>query len=513
MSVALPPLADTQLADNQMIARGLRLPDRAFIDGDWAASTNGAVFETINPATGAVLGTLPHCGPEDVDRAVAAARRAFRAGTWSRAAPEARKAALLRLAALIRRDGRDLAVMESLESGKPVTDCLKEITVEVPDIFQWYGELIDKSYGHVAPTDDSACALVVREPIGVVAAVLPWNFPLLMASWKLAPALASGCSMIVKPAEETSLTTLRLAELAIEAGIPAGVLNVVTGPGETTGRLIGQHGDIDAVSFTGSTEVGRLFLQYAGSSNLKTVGLEMGGKSPFIVLDDAALTPDLIDNAVMAAFWNGGQNCSANMRQIVARSRQEEYVDKITRRAAAIVIGDPLDPRTEMGPMISMQHRRRVQGLIDKGVSEGARAMLAPRGEVAALPGSFLSPAVFADLDPMMTIARDEIFGPVLGVLPVDSAARALEIANGTDYGLHATVYTRDIDRALYFARRLACGTVSVNGFTEGDIKTPFGGYRKSGSLARDKGLEAMSQYQQVKTIWLSLTLPAEAGA
>lgn len=503
-------MSDTALplpshAELQRMAAGLRLPDRAFIDGDWSASDNGALIETSNPATDAVLGTLAHCGQQDVDRAVAAARSAFRSGAWSRCAPEQRKEALLRLAELIRRDGVKLAVMESLESGKPIRDCLREITQEVPAIFQWYGELVDKTYGHVAPTGQEDCAMVVREPIGVVAAVLPWNFPLLMATWKLAPALASGCSVIVKPAEETSLTTLALAALAIEAGIPPGVLNVLTGPGETTGRLIGQHPDIDAVSFTGSTDVGRLFLQYAGSSNLKTVGLEMGGKSPFIVLDDADLTDDLIDNAVMAAFWNGGQNCSANMRQLVARSRQDAYVEKIIARTKQIVIGDPLNPATDMGPLISAGQRNRVQSYVAKGVEEGARRVL----EAVGAPGGrghYLGPTVFADLRPDMVIAREEIFGPVLGVLPVDSMDQALRIANGTDYGLHATVYTRDLDRAMYFARRLECGTVAVNGFTEGDIKTPFGGYRRSGSLARDKGLEAMAQYQQIKTIWLRLS-------
>ncbi|WP_346780225.1 aldehyde dehydrogenase family protein, partial [Achromobacter insuavis] len=487
------------------IAAGLRLPDRAYIDGDWSASDNGALIETANPATGAVLSTLAHCGQKDVDRAVAAARRSFRSGAWSRCAPEKRKEALLKLAALIRRDGVSLAVMESLESGKPIRDCLREITQEVPAIFQWYGELVDKSYGHVAPTGQEDCAMVVREPIGVAAAVLPWNFPLLMATWKLAPALASGCSVIVKPAEETSLTALSLAALAIEAGIPAGVLNVLTGPGETTGRLVGQHPDIDAVSFTGSTDVGRMFLQYAGSSNLKAVGLEMGGKSPFIVLDDADLTDDLIDNAVMAAFWNGGQNCSANMRQLVARSRQDAYVEKIIARTKQIVIGDPLDPATDMGPLISAGQRNRVQSYVAKGVEEGARRVLEAGGAPTGR-GHYLGPTVFADLRPDMAIAREEIFGPVLGVLPVDSMDQALQIANGTDYGLHATVYTRDLDRAMYFARRLECGTVAVNGYTEGDIKTPFGGYRRSGSLARDKGLEAMTQYQQIKTIWLRLS-------
>ncbi|MBN8942252.1 MAG: aldehyde dehydrogenase [Rhizobiales bacterium] len=483
----------------------LRLPSLAFIDGGPVAAVGGEVIETVNPATGQVLATVAHCQAGDVDRAVACARRAFRGGVWSRVAPEQRKAVLLRLAALIRANSTELAVLESLDSGKPIRDCLKEIAVEVPDTFQWYAELIDKSFGKVAPTGEQALAMIVREPIGVVAAVLPWNFPLLMAAWKLAPALASGCSVIVKPAEQTSLSVLRLAELAAEAGVPAGVLNVVPGLGETTGRAIGCHGDIDAVSFTGSTEVGRLFLRYAADSNLKSIGLEMGGKSPFIVLDDAELTPDMIDNAVMAAFWNGGQNCSANMRQIVDRSRQEEFVHLVAERTRALVIGDPLDPATELGPLISDEHRHRVRGYVEAGSREGARTVLSADAALAGSSGAFLGPTIFADLTPAMTIAREEIFGPVLGVMPVDGFEQALATANDTDYGLHATVYTRDLDRAMVMARRLACGTVAVNGFTEGDIKTPFGGYRRSGSLARDKGSEAMAQYLQTKTIWLSI--------
>jgi aldehyde dehydrogenase (NAD+)/gamma-glutamyl-gamma-aminobutyraldehyde dehydrogenase len=489
----------------QAIADRLTLPTEAFIDGSFVAAKSGAVIETVNPATGQVLAAVAHCQAEDVDGAVAAARRAFRSGVWSRVAPEARKTVLLRFAELIRANSNELAVLESLDSGKPIRDCLKEIAIEVPDTFQWYAELIDKSFGKVAPTGEQACAMILREPIGVVAAVLPWNFPLLMAAWKLAPALASGCSVLVKPAEQTSLSILRLAELADEAGIPAGVLNILPGLGETAGAAIGRHGDIDAVSFTGSTEVGRLFLRYAADSNLKSIGLEMGGKSPFIVLDDAELSPEMIDNAVMAAFWNGGQNCSANMRQIIDRSRQEEFVHLVVERAKALVIGAPLDPATELGPLITREHRRRVLDHVESGSREGARAALSGAAFDSDAPGSFLGPTVFADLVPGMTIAREEIFGPVLGVMPVDGIEQALTIANGSEYGLHATVYTRDIDRALFMARRLACGTVAVNGFTEGDLKTPFGGYKRSGSLARDKGTEAMAQYLQTKTIWISL--------
>lgn len=497
-------MSDLDLGHYRALASRLNLGGRAFIDGKRCDA--GGVFETVNPATGEVLASIMHCGAEDVDRAVAAAQRSVADGRWSRVAPEYRKDALLKLADLIRANAEDLAVIESLESGKPIRDCLNEIAVEVPNCFQWYAELADKMFGKIAPTDDGATALIVKEPVGVVGVVLPWNFPLLMAAWKLAPALAAGCSVVAKPAEQTSLTALRLADLAAEAGIPDGVVNIVPGLGETTGAAIGLHDDIDAVTFTGSTEIGRKFMRYSADSNLKTVGLEMGGKSPFIVLDDAPLSAELIDNAVQSAFWNAGQNCSANMRQIVGRKRYDEYLHAVSARADAIIVGDPLDPLTEMGPLISEEHRSKVASYLDLGRSEGASPVL----DKAKLPGpgSYLGPTVFAGLGADMRIAKEEIFGPVLGVLPVDGIEGALEVANSTDYGLHATVFTQDIDAALYLSKRLECGTVAINGFSEGDIKTPFGGYKRSGSLARDKGAEALDQYLHCKTIWITAKGP-----
>jgi aldehyde dehydrogenase (NAD+)/gamma-glutamyl-gamma-aminobutyraldehyde dehydrogenase len=487
-------------------ASALSIETRAFIDGAFTEASDGGTFDSVNPATGETLCAVAHCTGADVDRAVAAARSRFNDGVWSRAAPEDRKEVMLKLSALIRENAEDLAVLESLDSGKTITDCLHEIGTEVANFFQWYGELADKSFGKVAPTGEDALALIVKEPAGVVGLVLPWNFPLLMAAWKLAPALAAGCSCLVKPAEQTPLSILRLAALAQEAGVPDGVLNVLPGMGETTGQAIGRHGDIDIVSFTGSTEVGGYFLRYAGESNLKVIGLEMGGKSPFIVLDDADLTDDLIEHAVNSAFWNGGQNCSANMRQIVDARVAEAYLDKVTARAAAYKVGDPLDPDTDIGAMVTAEHMARVTGYIDKGVAEGARMTT---GGARKGAGYFVDPTVFTGLTPEMTIAREEIFGPVLGVLPVANMDEALQLAADSDYGLHATVFTRDIDRALHMARRLPCGTVSVNGFSEGDIKTPFGGYKRSGSLARDNGVEAMEQYLQTKTIWICQGAPA----
>ncbi|MCP4386028.1 MAG: aldehyde dehydrogenase [Hyphomicrobiales bacterium] len=489
--------------ETHSLASALKPQSKAFIDGAFADAASGDVFETINPATGEVITTVAHCNAVDVDRAVVAARRAFDAGTWSRAAPEERKATLLRLADLVRANAEELAVLESVDSGKTITDCLHEIGNEVADFFQWYAELADKTFGKVAPTGEDALALIVKEPAGVVGLVLPWNFPLLMAAWKLAPALAAGCSTLVKPAEQTPLSALRLAELAVEAGVPAGVLNVLPGLGETTGQAIGRHDDIDIVSFTGSTEVGGYFLRYAGESNLKVIGLEMGGKSPFIVLDDAALDDDLIEHAAMSAFWNGGQNCSANMRQLVSASIADEFTDRVAARANAFKVGDPLDPDTDIGAMVTREHQDKVMGYIHRGGEEGGR--LVTGGSAEGAPGTFIQPTVFSDLKPEMTIAREEIFGPVLGVLRVGGFEEALAIARDTDYGLHATVFTQDIDRAIHAARRLPCGTVSVNGFSEGDVKTPFGGYKRSGSLARDNGVEALDQYVQTKTIWVNV--------
>jgi aldehyde dehydrogenase (NAD+)/gamma-glutamyl-gamma-aminobutyraldehyde dehydrogenase len=474
---------------------------QAFIDGQYCDAADGAKLENLNPATGEIIGTFSHCGAADVDRAVAAARRVFNQGTWSRAAPEYRKEILLKFADLVEKNKNELAVLESLDAGKTITDCLHEVGTEAPAFFRWYAELADKTFGKIAPTADDALALIVKEPAGVAGAILPWNFPFLMAVWKIAPALSSGCSIVVKPAEQTPLSTLKLGELAIEAGIPSGVLNIIPGLGETAGQAIGLHNDVDTVSFTGSTEVGRLFMRYSGDSNLKSVGLEMGGKSPFIVLDDAVISDDLIEHAAMAAFWNGGQNCSANMRQIIAAPLVDEFLDKMLKRVDTFKLGDPLDPDTTIGSMITAEHKDRVMGYIASGKTEGANLVVG--GDVDG-PGHFVAPTVFDGVTNDMTIAKDEIFGPVLGVMAVKSAEDALEIATDTNYGLHATVFTRDIDRAISMARKLPCGTVSVNGFSEGDIKTPFGGYKQSGSLARDNGTEALEQYLQTKTIWIA---------
>ncbi|WP_282046837.1 aldehyde dehydrogenase [Roseibium album] len=487
-------------AEYQAIANKLRPNGQAFIDGKFGDASDGETFQTTNPATGQVLCSVAHCKAADVDRAVTAARRAFNAGVWSRAEPEARKEVLLKIADLVRDHTHELAVLESLDTGKTINDCMDEIGGEVPKFFQWYAELADKVFGKIAPTGPEALALITKEPAGIAGAVLPWNFPLVMAAWKIAPSLAVGCSAVIKPAEQTPLSTIFLAELMQKAGVPDGVVNIVPGFGETAGKAIGLHNDIDTVSFTGSTEVGRMFMRYSGDSNLKGVGLEMGGKSPFIVLEDALLNDDLIEHAAMSAFWNGGQNCSANMRQLIAAPLVEDFTGRIMDRVKSFKLGDPLDPDTDIGSMITKDHKDMVMNYIQSGIDDGARLLT---GGGSDLPGYFIEPTVFQGVAPDMKIAREEIFGPVLGIMPFKTADEALRVASDTDYGLHATVFSQDIDRALHMARSLPCGTVSVNGFSEGDIKTPFGGYKQSGSLARDNGTEALDQYLQTKTIWI----------
>jgi aldehyde dehydrogenase (NAD+)/gamma-glutamyl-gamma-aminobutyraldehyde dehydrogenase len=318
----------------------------------------------------------------------------------------------------------------------------------------------------------------------------------------MAPALTVGCSVIIKPAEDTPLTAIRVAQIAKESGIPDGVLNVIPGFGDV-GEALGRHNDVDAVSFTGSTEVGSLFMKYSGESNLKTIGLEMGGKSPFIVLEDAKINDDLIDNAINSAFWNGGQNCSANMRQIIHSKVKDEFLDKVLKKVKTLKVGDPLDPNSNMGSMISKKHLATVDGYIQKGINEGAKLLF---GGVSGgdQKGFFAKPTLFDDLKENMTIAQEEIFGPVLGILTIKNTEEALNIASNSKYGLHASVFTQDIDRAFHIAKSLPCGTVSVNTFSEGDIKTPFGGYKQSGSMSRDQGTEALEQYLQTKTIWIN---------
>ena len=484
------------------IAQKLKFEGRAFINGKYVNAIDGEKFETINPATGKKLCSVAKCNYKDVDLAVKVSRKAFNSGVWSKSSPEHRKEVLLKFAELLRKHGNENSVLECVDTGKLVTDCINEVANDAPMHFQWYGELIDKVFGKVGPTEPSITSLIVKEPIGVVAGIVPWNFPLMMAVWKMAPALAAGCSVIIKPAEDTPLTAIRVARIAQEAGIPDGVLNVLPGYGDV-GEALGRHKDVDAVSFTGSTEVGGYFLKYSSESNLKPVALEMGGKSPFIVLEDAKINDDLIDNAINSAFWNGGQNCSANMRQIVHKKVKDEFLHKIIKRVKKIKVGDPLNVKSNMGSMISKGHLQTVDGYIQSGIDEGAKLLSGGISD-SKQKGFYAKPTLFDGLKENMTIAQEEIFGPVLGILTVKNDEEALKVASNSKYGLHASVFTQDINRAFHLAKSLPCGTISVNTFSEGDIKTPFGGYKQSGSLSRDQGTEALNSFLQTKTIWIS---------
>lgn len=487
--------------DYALRAKSLSYPSQCLIDGKWVAAKGGATFETKNPANGAVLSTLPACTAEDVDSAVAAARAAFDDGRWSDLHPSARKAILVKLANLIDKHTEELAIMEAIDAGKPITDCLEIDVPETANCIRWHAEAQDKLYDQIAPSAPNAVGLIVREPIGVVGAVLPWNFPLMMMAWKIGPALATGNSVIVKPAEQTPLTALRLGELALEAGVPAGVLNVITGMGPDCGEPLGRHMDVDAITFTGSTEVGRRFLEYSAQSNTKEVCLEMGGKSAAVVLSDAADIPAIAAIQANAIFWNMGENCTANSRIIAHEDVYDELVAELSKQAALWKIGDQLDPETQNGPLVSDEHYKKVTGMVETGKSQGARVVCG--GEGAG--GLMFKPTIFADVTRDMDIFQQEIFGPVVGVTKAASDEEAIALANDTAYGLAATLYTRDISKAHRYARKLKAGTVGVNAYSEGEISTPFGGFKASGFGGRDNGIHAHEQYTELKTIWISL--------
>ncbi|WP_170407386.1 aldehyde dehydrogenase [Ruegeria arenilitoris] len=483
------------------IAAGLDLPTGAFIDGGYRPAISGAVFPTVNPATGAVLTEVAACAAADVDLAVEKARESFDDGRWSRLHPSARKDVLIRLAKLMTRNARELAVMESIDSGKTIFDCE---TVDVPEAIhclKWHAEAIDKIYDQVAPASDDHIAMILREPIGVVGLVLPWNFPLLMLAWKIGPALAAGCSVVVKPAMETPLTALRLAELAAEAGLPRGVLNVVPGGGAEVGEPIGRHMDIDMVSFTGSTVTGKKFLSYAAESNAKEVVLEMGGKNPAIVMEDAENLDRVAAHVMNGAFWNMGENCSATSRLIVHRAVKPELLERIAHHARQWTVGDPLDPATRLGALVSKDHFSKVCGYLDKAPS----VLLGGKAE-----NGFVEATVVELPDNDAPLAREEIFGPVLSVIEVAGFDEAIAMANDTPYGLCASLFTANAKRALRGARAIRAGTVTVNSFGEGDISTPFGGYKQSGFGGRDNGLHAHDQYTQLKTLWIDLSDDAD---
>lgn len=485
-------------------ARALSIRHQAFIDGRYVDAASGKTFDCISPINGTVLAKVAECEAEDVERAVRIARAAFADGRWSETSPVHRKRTLIRFAQLIDAHGEELALLESLDMGKPVSDALAVDVAATVRCMNWTGEAIDKVYDQVAPTGHDELGLVTHEPLGVIAAIVPWNFPMLMAVWKIAPALAMGNSVVLKPSEKSPLTALRLAELAIEAGIPAGVLNVLPGFGKGAGEPLALHMDVDGLVFTGSTAVGKLLMQCAGRSNLKRAYMECGGKSPNIVFADA---PDLAAAARAAAsgiFYNQGEVCTAASRLLVERSIKDEFLAMVVEAGRAMQPRHPLEPGAPMGAMVDQGQMSRVLDYIGKGQAEGARLALGGKQVMAETGGFYIEPTIFDGVGQGMSIAREEIFGPVLSAIAFDSEDEALHIANDSEYGLAAGLWTQNLARAHRVARKLRAGSIWVNYWDGGDMTAPFGGYKQSGN-GRDKSLQAFSKYTETKATWINL--------
>lgn len=489
----------------EQIAANLTFQTKAFINGEFVDAQDGQVFQTVNPANGQVITEVASCGVADVLYAEKVAREAFMDGRWSRMAPAARKEILIRLADLIEAHGDELAVMESMDSGKPINDTVNGDVPETALTFRWHAEAIDKLEDSITAADGDHVSMIVREPIGVVGAILPWNFPMQMAAWKLAPILATGNSVLVKPAQLTSLTLLKIAELAKEAGIPDGVLNVLPGKGSVIGDAIANHPEIECITFTGSTEVGKRLLVQSGQTNAKRVLLEMGGKNPCVVLPDVTDLDYVAEQAVNAVFWNMGENCTSNSRLLVHRDMKAALTEKILEKTKLLKTGNPLDPDNNYGALIEPKHMKSILNYIEIGKQEGATLLCGGEQLYPESGGNYVAPTVFTDVTPDMRIAKEEIFGPVLAIIAYDTEEEAIQIANDTEYGLQASLFTDDVRKAHRVARQLRAGTVSINCYSEGDIGTPFGGFKQSGFFSRDKSLWANRQYTELKTIWMQI--------
>lgn len=485
-------------------AQVLKIDGRAFINGVRVAARDGAVFANLSPIDGRALGDVARCSGADVDLAVAAARSAFEDRRWAGMPPAKRKRILIKFADLMLANSDELALLETLDMGKPIKYSQSVDVQSASNCLRWFGEAIDKIYDEIAPTTDKALALITREPVGVVAAIVPWNYPMLMASWKIAPALAAGNSVVLKPSEKSPLTALRMAELALEAGIPPGVFNVVPGFGHEAGSALALHMDVDCIGFTGSTRVGKQILQYAGQSNLKRAWTELGGKSANIVCADC---PDL-DAAVAAAvgsiYFNQGESCNAPSRLFVEASIKDRFLEKALAMVPDFAPGDPLDPNTVMGAIVDVTQFNSVLGYIESGKSDGAKLLVGGAAAMVDTGGTYIEPTIFDGVNSGMKIAREEIFGPVLSVLSFTDLNDAVKQANATPYGLAAAIWTGDLRRAHQTARALRAGTVHVNQYDEDDITVPFGGFKQSGN-GRDKSLHAFDKYTELKTTWISL--------
>jgi gamma-glutamyl-gamma-aminobutyraldehyde dehydrogenase len=484
--------------------RTLPVPAQSlFIAGAWQPAKSGATLEVVSPIDGKILTTIADAGADDVDFAVRAARAAYEKGTWSKAAPAERKKVLLGIADLIEKHALELAVLGVRDNGTEISMALKAEPGSAAGTFRYYAEAIDKVYGEIAPTAENVLGLVHRAPIGVVAAIVPWNFPTMIGAWKVAPALAAGNSVVLKPAEGASLTLLRLAELCAEAGLPEGVFNVVTGRGAVSGEALGLHMDIDVLAFTGSGPVGRRLLEYSARSNLKRVYLELGGKSPNVVFADAPSIDQAAKVSAYGIFRNSGQVCVAGSRLLVERSIHEEFSEKVARIAAGMKLGDPLQLSTEAGAISSEIQLRKDLGYADQALSEGATLRTGGKRILEDTGGFYMQPTVF-DVSSSMTLAREEVFGPILSIIPFNTEEDALGIANATDYGLASAVWTSNLSRAHRMVRGIKAGVVHVNTYGGADNTVPLGGVKQSGN-GHDKSLHALDKYVDLKTAWIQL--------
>ncbi|MEE4131553.1 aldehyde dehydrogenase [Pseudomonas viridiflava] len=491
-------------ADWEKRAQNLKIEGRAFIQGEYTHAASGETFDCISPVDGRVLASIASCDAADAERAIASARSTFTSGVWSRLAPSKRKAAMIRFAGLLKQNADELALLETLDMGKPISDSLGVDIPGAANALSWSGEAIDKLYDEVAATPHDQLGLVTREPVGVVAAIVPWNFPLMMACWKLGPALSTGNSVVLKPSEKSPLTAIRIAQLAIEAGIPAGVLNVLPGYGHTVGKALALHMDVDTVVFTGSTKIAKQLMIYSGESNMKRVWLEAGGKSPNIVFADAPDLEAAAHAAASAIAFNQGEVCTAGSRLLVERSIKDRFLPLVIEALKGWKPGNPLDPATNVGALVDTQQMDTVLSYIEAGHADGAKLVAGGKRIMEETGGTYVEPTIFDGVNNAMRIAQEEIFGPVLSVLTFDTAEEAIEIANDTQYGLAAAVWTSNISKAHLTAKALRAGSVWINQYDGGDMTAPFGGFKQSGN-GRDKSLHAFDKYTELKATWIKL--------
>ncbi|NOT15223.1 MAG: aldehyde dehydrogenase [Methylotenera sp.] len=496
-------MANTKI-DWHARAKTLKIDGRAFIGGVRMPAAGGQTFECFSPIDGRKLADVASCQEVDVNLAVASARVAFNDGRWANLPPKIRKQVMINFADLVMQNAEELALLETLDMGKPILASFEGDVPGSANTLRWFGEAIDKVYDEIAPTADNVLAMVTREPVGVVGAIVPWNYPILMACWKIAPALVTGNSVVLKPSEKSPLTALRLGDLALEAGIPAGVFNVVPGFGPDAGTPLAMHNDVDCIAFTGSTAVGKKIQIMAGQSNLKRAWCELGGKSPNIVFADCKDLDVAAAASAGSIFYNQGESCNAPSRLLVERSIKDTFVQKILVELKKYQPADPLDVNTTMGALVDCGQMTNVLKYIASGKAQGAKLLAGGEQARTETGGFYVSPTVFDDVSNDMTIAVEEIFGPVLSIIAFDSEEEAIKIANDTPYGLAAALWTQDISRAHLVAQRLRAGTVHINSYDEDDVTVPFGGYKQSGN-GRDKSLHALEKYTELKTTWIKL--------